>query len=123
MDQKKLKHFKELLLNKRQEILNELGYIRETSGNTPKETSGVNSTYSIHMADHGTDEEEREKTFYYASRENKYLRYLNEALQRIEEGTYGICISCGKEIPTERLEAVPHTQLCVPCKLNRNKEE
>ena len=89
--------------------------------NANKDISGDGSTYSIHMADHGTDEEQKETTFYHATRENRYLLYLEEALERIESGTYGICKGCGKEIPKERLEAVPHTQLCVPCKLKEKQ--
>lgn len=122
MDKKNLEYFKNLLLEKRQEILDELGYIRDVSENNSQERFGEDTTYSTHMADHGTDEQEREKTFYHASRENKFLIYLEEALDRIENGTYGICISCHKEIPKERLEAVPHTRLCVPCKMSEKQE-
>ena len=122
MDKKDLKFFKKLLLEKRQEIREEIGYIRDASENGLEEKFGEDTTYSTHMADHGTDEQEREKTFYHAARENKFLRYIEEALERIENGTYGICISCNKEIPRERLEAVPHTQKCVPCKMDEKQE-
>lgn len=122
MNKKALNYFKQLLLNKRQEILEEMGLIKETSlKDTSKEASGNDATFSTHMADQGTDAQEREKAFYYAARENKHLRYLDEALERIENGTYGICVSCGEEIPHERLEAVPITQHCVPCKMKRKK--
>jgi len=122
MDKKSLDYFKNLLLQKRQEILEELGYIRDAKENSLEDRFGKDTTYSTHMADHGTDEQEREKTFYHASRENKFLLYIEEALERIENGTYGICQSCHKEIPKERLEAVPHTRLCVPCKLAEKQE-
>jgi len=121
MTQKDLEYFKKLILKKRDEILNELGYIKESSKNQNKETSGTDSTYSIHMADHGTDEEQREKAYYHASTENKYFLYLEDALTRIEDGSYGMCIGCTLEIPKERLEAVPHTQLCVPCKMKEKQ--
>ena len=122
MDKKSLKYFKNLLLEKRRQILQDIGYIREVSENGSAEKFGEDTTYSTHMADHGTDEQEREKTFYHASRENKFLRYIEEALERIDNGTYGICQSCQKNIPKERLEAVPHTSLCVPCKLAEKQE-
>jgi RNA polymerase-binding protein DksA len=64
----------------------------------------------------GTDAMEREKTFLFASREGKFLNYLDDALKRIDKGTYGFCINCGKLIPKARLEAVPHAQLCIECK-------
>ncbi|HDP99369.1 MAG TPA: TraR/DksA family transcriptional regulator [bacterium] len=117
MEKKDLEFFKKLILEKRAEILRELGVIRESSKHTDKESSGDDSTYSIHMADHGTDEEQKEKVYYHATRENRYLLHLEEALNRIEAGNYGICMGCGNYIPKERLEAVPHTKLCVPCKL------
>ena len=122
MDKKSLEYFKNLLLQKRKEILEELGYIKDVSENGSETKFGKDTTYSTHMADHGTDEQEREKTFYHASRENKFLIYIDEALERIENGTYGICMSCQHEIPKERLEAVPHTRLCVPCKMAEKKE-
>ncbi len=122
MDKKSLEYFKNLIMQKRAQILQELGYLKETSQSSDKNLSGDDSTYSIHMADHGTDEEQKEKAYYHASRENRYLLYLDAALARIEDGSYGICISCGKDIPKERLEAVPHTQLCVPCKMKEKKE-
>lgn len=122
MDKKELAYFKNLLLEKRKEILEELGYIKDVSENGSEDRFGEDTTYSTHMADHGTDEQEREKRFYHASRENKFLIYIDEALDRIENGTYGICIGCHQEIPKERLEAVPHTQKCVPCKLAEKQE-
>jgi len=71
------------------------------------------------------------KTFLYAQRENKFLGYLEDALKRIEAGTYGICVECIEEpqnlcvtcplIPKERLEAVPHSQHCLPIKQRQEK--
>ena len=63
---------------------------------------------------------EREKQYMFASREQNYLYHLDLALERIEKGEFGMCISCGKEIGADRLEAVPHVRLCIDCK---SKEE
>ena len=57
-----------------------------------------------------------EKSFIWLTRENKFIRYLNEALDRIHNKTFGICIECENMIPEERLKEVPHTQHCVNCK-------
>ncbi len=122
MNNADLAYFKKLLTEKHKEILEQLGYIKDVSENGSEESFGEDTTYSTHMADHGTDEQEREKKFYHASRENKFLLHIEEALDRIENGSYGICISCSKEIPKERLEAVPHTQKCVPCKMAEKEE-
>ncbi|MDP1676956.1 MAG: conjugal transfer protein TraR [Bacteroidota bacterium] len=121
-----LEFFKKLILEKRKEILEELMILKESMMDvTTGEYASENSTYSTHM-EQGTDAMEREKTFLFASREGKFLNYLDDALRRIEKGTYGICLDCmdtPKElcktcplIPKERLEAVPHAQLCVECK-------
>ncbi len=123
---KDLSFFKKLILEKRKEILEELTILKESMMDvTTGEYASENSTYSTHM-EQGTDAMEREKTFLFASREGKFLNYLDDALRRIDKGTYGICIECletPKEIcktcpliPKERLEAVPHAQLCVECK-------
>ena len=65
---------------------------------TNQEASGDHSAYSFHMADQGTDAMEREKAFLFASRDEKYLRQIDAALERIENGTFGICRVTGKEI-------------------------
>ncbi|HDI52090.1 TraR/DksA family transcriptional regulator [candidate division KSB1 bacterium] len=117
MDAEKLQHYKELLLKKRQELLEGIGYIRETSfRNTMKEASGENSAYSYHMADQGTDTQEREQAFMFAYREGRLIYHIDQALERIEKGTYGFCHECGKPIDPERLEAVPHARFCIHCK-------
>jgi len=123
---KDLAFFKKLILEKRKEILEELTILKESMMDvTTGEYASENSTYSTHM-EQGTDAMEREKTFLFASREGKFLNYLDDALRRIEKGTYGICLECidtPKDlcktcplIPKARLEAVPHAQLCVECK-------
>lgn len=129
---KDLEHFKQIILAKRDEIVEQLQNLKEQMLDpTTGEYINENSPYSLHMAEQGTDAMEREKTFLYAQRENKFLGYLEDALKRIEAGTYGICIECIEDpqhlcetcplIPKERLEAVPHSQLCVPIKQRQEK--
>jgi len=129
-----LEHFRGIILNKKKEILEQLQNLKEQMLDP---TTGVyineNSPYSLHMAEQGTDAMEREKTFLYAQRENKFLGYLEDAVKRIDAGTYGICIECIDEpqhlcptcplIPKARLEAVPHSQLCVPIKMRQEKKK
>jgi DnaK suppressor protein len=116
-----LAHFKEIILEKRKEILEELQILKESMMDvTTGEYANENSTYSMHM-EQGTDAMEREKTFLFASREGKFLNYLEDALKRIEKATYGFCTDCGKLIEKERLEAVPHAQLCIRCKVKKGR--
>ena len=116
-------YFRELILHKRAELLKELGYLKESSLEaTTDEYSGDNSTYSFHMADQGTDASEREKAFLFAHRDGKFLAYLDRALERIEDGTYGYCVECGQPISKKRLEAVPHARMCVDCKMKLDQK-
>lgn len=131
--QKDLEHFRAIILEKRDEIIEQLQNLREQMLDpTTGEYINENSPYSLHMAEQGTDAMEREKTFLYAQRENKFLGYLEDALKRIDNGTYGICVECIEEpqhlcetcplIPRARLEAVPHSQLCLPMKQRQEKK-
>lgn len=116
-----LARFKELIIEKRKEILEELETLKASMMDVQTgEYVTENSTYSLHM-EQGTDTMEREKTFLFASREGKFLNYLDDALKRIEKGEYGFCLDCGSLIDKERLEAVPHAQLCIKCKLKRGR--
>ena len=116
-----LPYFQQLILKKRDELTQELEDLKETSlEKSYQEYTGEVSTYSYHMADQGTDAQEREKAFLFASREGKYLAYLDRALERIKAGTYGYCQECGEPISKARLEAVPTARLCIACK---SKEE
>lgn len=114
-----LDRFREIILEKRKEILEELESLKSSMMDvTTGEYVTENSTYSLHM-EQGTDAMEREKTFLFASREGKFLNYLDDALKRIESGTYGFCTECGTLIDKARLEAVPHAQQCVKCKMKK----
>jgi DnaK suppressor protein len=128
-----LEHFRQIIMEKRDEIIEQLQSLREQMLDpTTGEYINENSPYSLHMAEQGTDAMEREKTFLYAQRENKFLGYLEEALKRIDAGTYGICVECIEKphhlcetcplIPKARLEAVPHSQLCLPMKQKQEKK-
>ena len=116
-----LEHFKNIIMEKKKEILEELTTLRDSMmDSTTGEYASENSMYSTHM-EQGTDAMEREKTFLFASREGKFLNYLEDALVRIAKGDYGQCTECGKLIEKERLEAVPHAHQCLQCKIRFGK--
>ncbi len=122
MSQEDLQFFKELLLKNRAKVQKNLDYLRSTVlDTTTRDASGDHSSYSFHMADQGTDAMEREKAFMFAARDEKYLKQIDEALERIENGTYGICRETGKLISKERLKAVPTTTISVEAKLAEKK--
>lgn len=117
-----LKRFREIIIEKRRETVEELDTLKESMMDvTTGEYVSESSTYSLHM-EQGTDAMEREKTFLFASRGSKFVSQLDDALVRIDAGTYGQCKVCSLLVPKERLEAVPTATTCaeykntgVPC--------
>ncbi len=116
LDKKDLKHFEERLLSERERLVRDMERLEETTSNQQRESSGDLSAYSFHMADAGTDANEREKTFHLASRDTRLLYHIDQALERVHRGEYGVCETCAGEISHARLEVVPHARLCLPCK-------
>ncbi len=110
-----LEHFRELILQRRQEAKSEIEQMRKQVEQA-KEQSDDNTAYGIHMADAGTDAMEREKLHLMIARQQKYVGYLDRALERIDNKTYGVCRVTGKPIAKERLEAVPHTEISIEAK-------
>ena len=122
MNKRKMETFKRLLLKKRKEMMEQMEIIKEAEmTDTLKEATGDHSSYAFHMADQGTDCMEREKNFFYAQRDGRLLYHIDMALERIEEGIFGRCNSCGQDINDERLKAVPHARLCIKCKSSEEK--
>jgi len=117
MRARELKKYEKLLLERRREVLREMGLLRESVADaTTKEATGDHSSYSYHMADQGTDAMEREKTFMFASKSKRFLYHIDEALRRIRDKTYGKCLRCGQPIAPARLTALPHARFCIKCK-------
>jgi RNA polymerase-binding protein DksA len=120
---KELDDMRAVIMAERQRIIHELGRIEETINDATQGQEGSNQSYSNHLADIGTDYMEQEKNFYYASQEGHYLRSLDEALERIDRGEYGICEMCGDLIGEKRLKAVPSARLCIKCKSESEKTQ
>jgi DnaK suppressor protein len=72
--------------------------------------------------DIATEERSREISLILSDREREKLQAIESALERIEEGSYGICEKCGEEIAQERLEVMPFTRLCLTCQAEEEKE-
>jgi len=102
--------FKDLLLAKRNEILGNVISMEDEA--LHRQRSDL-SNMPIHMADIGTDNYETEYTLGLVESERKLMREIDEALDRIENCTYGICEGSGKSIPKTRLEAIPWARYCV----------
>jgi len=116
--QKKLQHYKQILLEKRRNVMEGIEKLRESAKGTESENI---SKYYDHPAEYGTDTMDREQYFLFISREEKYLLEIERSLEAIESGEYGTCRVCGKEIDEARLEAVPTTRICISCKMADQK--
>src|SRR5512139_977590 len=120
MTKRDLQRFKKLVEDERQRVLQRLGMIEEEiQGLNSRETG--NQSYSNHMADIGSDAMEQEQAFLHASQETEYLKQLDDALKRVEDGSYGECEECSGTIPVKRLEAYLAARLCVACKSKQEK--
>ena len=117
---KELAFFKELIIQKRDAATEDIKRMRAQLADA-REQSENDTAYSHHMADAGTDAMEREKLYLLVAREQKYVVYLDRALDRIENDTYGVCKVTGKAISKERLSSVPHTEISIEAKLKQKK--
>ncbi|MBY5951048.1 TraR/DksA C4-type zinc finger protein [Algoriphagus sp. NF] len=114
--QEELKEFEEIILKKLSSAKEELGMLKESL--SKKNDSGTDNTASTSkLLEDGADTLERESLSQLAARQQKFVINLENALVRIKNGTYGICVDTGKLISKERLRAVPHTMHSIEAKL------
>ncbi len=114
----KLVKFKKSIEAKLNDVAHEMDDIRDTLDTNTRGNSSLSqdAVYSVHMADAGTDSYEREKGFHFMNRESDYHKFLTKALERIEDGSFGVCKICEGLIPEERMLEVPNATKCVQCK-------
>ena len=115
LTKKKLEFFKKLLNERIDELLSQAN--ETVSGMTSHKENLPDPS------DRATLESDRNFTLRIRDRERKLIGKIKEALERIEQGTYGICEDCGEEISSERLKARPVTTLCIDCKKTQETEE
>ena len=114
----KLNSFKKQILSRLDDVNHKVNDMKEGVVNQkPTKSMSPDSIYSVHMADAGTDAHQMEKNFLFIARENHYIKNLENALERIDSGNFGICSLCGELIPEERMIEVPNATKCVECKI------
>lgn len=91
------------------------GDVTQLADSALKASSGDLSSMPIHMADVGSDNYEQDFTLSLMENEQEALDAIAEALDRIDDGTYGACVECGKVIPKARLDVLPYTPMCIAC--------
>jgi RNA polymerase-binding transcription factor DksA len=115
--------FHRLLVELRDHLIDGVNFLASDNlKRSARDASGELSGYSLHMADAGTDNFDREFALSLVSNEQEALYEIEEALKRLEAGTYGICEMCEKPVRKERLEAVPFARLCVQCQSSVEKD-
>jgi DnaK suppressor protein len=113
-----LAEFELILSEKLTAARKEVEYIKETLAR--RNEAGTDQTSSsAKVLEDGADTAEKESLNQLASRQLKFIQQLDNAMARIKNGTYGVCIGTGKLIPKERLRAVPHTQHSIEAKMAR----
>lgn len=123
MTKQEMKKYKELLIKERETLSNELNSLTKDSINkSQRDASGDLSSYAYHMADMATDNYDRDFSMGIATEEQKRLFAIEEAMKRIEEGSFGNCLQCGKRILRKRLDAIPYTELCLECQKSKEKK-
>jgi DnaK suppressor protein len=122
-DKKSLALFKKMLIRRKEEINDEINHISsDTLKQSQKEASGDISGYSYHMADVATDNYDREFSLGLAGNERDILYEIDAALQKIKDGTFGLCEECERLISKTRLKVVPYAKLCIKCQEVREKK-
>ena len=103
--------YEALLITRRRSLLKDMEGLDEE-----RHSGGDASGVPLHLADLGTDVSETDVNMSCSASASDEIREIDEALDRIQDGSFGLCEDCGQAIPEGRLEAIPYARLCIPCK-------
>ena len=121
LTKQQLKQFRQLLITERAKFADEIKSIAQDASKSPREASGDLSAYTVHMADMAADTYDRELSMNIVSSEQELLYQIDDALKRLDEGSFGVCQQCNQPIAMSRLRAVPYASMCIGCQ--RTKEQ
>ena len=121
LSREQIKQFRQLLITERSKVVKEIRSIAQDATKSPREASGDLSAYTVHMADMAADTYERELSLNIASSEQEVLYQIDDALKRLDDGSFGVCQQCNQPISMSRLKAVPYASMCIGCQ--RVKEQ
>ena len=109
--------FEQILREERQRVCDAISYLHEeTPGSLEDETEEIVGNSDNHLGDTATATLDREIDYSLEENSEHVLRAIDAALQRIEDGTFGTCETCGQSISEERLEAIPYATQCIDCR-------
>jgi RNA polymerase-binding protein DksA len=111
--------FRTMLEDERGRVVAAIENLHNEHPGSISDETGEDAVYDNHLADTATETYDRELDYTLEENSERLLAEIDAALVRIENGTYGTCTNCGKQIPEERLEALPWTTLCIDCQRDR----
>ena len=120
LSKSELNDFKALLITRKGVLQGDVKTLEDEACKKGSEAAGDLSTLPMHLADLGTDSHEQDVSLGLMESESDEIHEIQEAFERIKDGSFGLCETCRKKIPKERLRAIPYARLCVSCK---KKEE
>jgi RNA polymerase-binding protein DksA len=113
--------FRTVLLEERERVAAAIENLHAETPGSLTDDSGEETAYDNHLGDTATVTYDRELGYTLEENSEHVLADIDAALKRIEDGTYGICTTCSKEISEERLEARPWATLCIDCQRERER--
>ncbi len=121
LNREQTKQLRQLLITERAKLAEEIKSIAHDIATSPRDASGDLSAYTVHLADMAADTYDRELSMNIVSSEQEILYQIDDALKRLDDGSYGVCQQCNQPITMSRLKAVPYASLCIGCQ--RTKEQ
>lgn len=120
MNKAMLERFKKLLLKEREKLHRDIKHLDFKSR---QDSSGDLSSYTFHMADLGTDNFDRDMNLDLHGTEQEIMKQVEDALVKIEDGTYGKCEVCRGNITIKRLKVIPYARFCLKCQEKMEREK
>ena len=117
------KHYYDLLMRARNEFMEQVKFHTDDALTSQKDSAGERAGMATHMADLGSDNSRHDLELGLLSEEVDVVEMIEDSLQRLEEDEFGICVDCGCDIATERLEAKPYARFCTRCKSRHESRE
>lgn len=118
-----MRPYKKMLIALRARLQGDVNALADAALSSSAEAQGELSSLPSHLADMGSDTYEQDNTLRLMDNEGVVLQQIEQALERIEEGTYGTCVECEGRIPKMRLNVIPYTPVCVKCANNLESED
>ena len=118
----KKKQYYEALLNVKDQVASQMKFHSDEALKSDKDSAGQRAGMATHMADLGSDNSLHDMELKLLTEEADVVQMIDEAIQRLKDNEFGVCLDCGEKISHERLIAKPYALYCVTCKSRMEKE-